>query len=185
MRAYCVFIGSLKSHLKSVSHIINVPRLLGLYGEIIGPPGLGSRDRAASSHSVYKISILKIVSSSDCPTPVLTLHYQRQKEYPFHSLNNPSEFLERRTSAKFVFLVILLLLKTRLVSDVHVLQQKLIFAAGPAACAAVHCVIQRSVAPSYKEPLVVWHICTTETLFVNSPPAHRHYLLLGPEGSES
>ena len=33
--------------LKSVS-----PHLFGLYGENIGPPGLGSRDRAASSHSL-------------------------------------------------------------------------------------------------------------------------------------
>ena len=73
-RAYCVFIGSVKfdginkvwfkrsikfdwivSYLKRVSHIINVPRSLGLYGENIGPPGLGSRDRAASSHTVNKI----------------------------------------------------------------------------------------------------------------------------------
>ena len=42
-RAYCVFIGSTKFalnifHLKSVSHIIYIPRLLGLYGENIGPP---------------------------------------------------------------------------------------------------------------------------------------------------
>ena len=42
----------LLSYLKVVSHIINIPRLLGLYGENIGPPGLGSRDRAATSHSV-------------------------------------------------------------------------------------------------------------------------------------
>ena len=32
-------------YLKSVTHIIIIPRLLG-------PPGLGSRDRGASSHSV-------------------------------------------------------------------------------------------------------------------------------------
>ena len=30
--------------LKSVSLIINIPRLLGVCGETIGPPGLGSRD---------------------------------------------------------------------------------------------------------------------------------------------
>ena len=47
-RAYCVFISSkvfleLHSYLKSVSHIINIPRLLGLYRVNIGP-GFGSRD---------------------------------------------------------------------------------------------------------------------------------------------
>ena len=34
-------------------NIINIPRLLGLYGENIGSPGLCSRDRAATSQSVY------------------------------------------------------------------------------------------------------------------------------------
>ena len=31
------------SFILEVSHIINIPRLLGLYGENIGPLGLGSR----------------------------------------------------------------------------------------------------------------------------------------------
>ena len=61
---HCVFIGPKKvclellSYLESVSHIINIPRLPGLYGKNIGPPGLYSGDRAASSHSVLS-SIFK------------------------------------------------------------------------------------------------------------------------------
>ena len=52
-RAYCVFyrinivcLEHLSSFIfQSVDNIINIPRLLGLFGENIGPPGLGSRDR--------------------------------------------------------------------------------------------------------------------------------------------
>ena len=43
--AYCVFIEVCLEHLsylKSVSHVINTSRLLGLYGENIGPPGISS-----------------------------------------------------------------------------------------------------------------------------------------------
>ena len=62
--AYCVFIGSIKfaSFLfESVSerHITNSPRLLGQYGENFGHPGLGSRERAVSSHSVNEVYLLK------------------------------------------------------------------------------------------------------------------------------
>ena len=52
-RVLCIYrfnkvCSELLSYLKSVSHIINIPRLLGLLGENIGPPALGSRDRDAN-----------------------------------------------------------------------------------------------------------------------------------------
>ena len=62
------------SYLKCVSHVINIPHLLSLYGENIGPPGLGSRDRASSLHAVNRIYILESVSFSDYSKPVVTLH---------------------------------------------------------------------------------------------------------------
>ena len=40
---YCIVSIKFASYLKSVSHMINIPRLLGLYGDNIGSPGLGSR----------------------------------------------------------------------------------------------------------------------------------------------
>ena len=51
--------------------IINIPRLLGLYGENIGSPGLGSRDRAATSHTVNKIYHRQTIQNQS----VVTLHH--------------------------------------------------------------------------------------------------------------
>ena len=58
------------------------------YGENICPPGLGSRDWAAFSHSVYiEIYTLKRVSTSYYSTPAVTLHYCH-KRISFSSLIN-------------------------------------------------------------------------------------------------
>ena len=71
--------------------IINNPHLLGLYGENIGPPVRGSRDRVASSHSVKKIYIFKRVSSLDYSTSVVTLHDRHKTNILSYPLANPSE----------------------------------------------------------------------------------------------
>ena len=52
--------------MKSVSHIINITRLLGLYSENIGPSGLCRRDRAATSH----FFLVRNASSSGYSTPL-------------------------------------------------------------------------------------------------------------------
>ena len=83
--------------MKSVSHTINIPRL-----ENINPPGLGSRDQAASSHLVNKLYIKAFHRQ--------TIQHRGNsiiatKECPFHSLDNPSKLRGEATSAKFVFLV--------------------------------------------------------------------------------
>ena len=66
VRAYCVLFYrfnkvclELLSYLKSDSHIINIPCLFGLYGQNIGPPGLGSGDRDATSHSVFYLQTIQ------------------------------------------------------------------------------------------------------------------------------
>ena len=65
----------LLSYVKSDSYVINIPLFLSLYRKNIGPPGLGSRGRDSSSHSVNKIYRLKSISSSRYSTPTVTLHY--------------------------------------------------------------------------------------------------------------
>ena len=72
-RAYCVFyrinivcLEHLSSFIfQSVDNIINIPRLLGLFGENIGPPGLGSRDRG-----LPPTQLITYLSSSNYSKPV-------------------------------------------------------------------------------------------------------------------
>ena len=80
------------SYLESVSYTINIPRLLGLYGESIVPPGLDSRDRAASLYSVIEERFIFRLFNS--------------QKYRFHSLDNPSKLQGEGTSVEFVFLLI-------------------------------------------------------------------------------
>ena len=90
LRVLCIYRSNkvcleLLSYLKSVTHIINTPHLLGLYGE-----------NRASSHTFNNLSIIaKLFNSYIIAT----------KEYPFHPLNNPSELQDEGTSAQFIFLV--------------------------------------------------------------------------------
>ena len=56
----------LLSDLKTASHITNIPRFLRLYGENIGPPGLGS-------------------AAEQLPRTQLI------RSYPFHPLDHPSD----------------------------------------------------------------------------------------------
>ena len=87
----------LLSYVKSDSYVINIPLFLSLYRKNIGPPGLGSRGRDSSSHSVNKIYRLKSISSSHYSSPTVTLHYCHIK-YPFHPLNNNSLILIQSTN---------------------------------------------------------------------------------------
>ena len=89
----------LLSNSKSVSHIINIPRFLGLYGENIGPPDLGTREQG-----LPRTQLITYLSTSDYS---LQLYFIARKEYPFHRLNNPSELQDEGTSVQFVFLVLI------------------------------------------------------------------------------
>ena len=85
--------------MESVSHIINIPRLFSLCGGNIGPHGLGSNNRAASWHTVNKIYHFQTIRH------LWKLYIITTKQYPFRSLDYPSEFQDDGTCAKFVFLV--------------------------------------------------------------------------------
>ena len=85
----------------NIVFLVNTPRLLGLYGENIGPPGLGSRERG-----LPRTQLITYLSSSDYSSPVITLHYC-QKRISFSSSDNPSELQGEGTSAQFIFLALI------------------------------------------------------------------------------
>ena len=88
------------SYLESVSHIINIPRLFGLY-------------RGKSARTVFAVRTKLLPRTQLIRSIIVRLYIQHlwklyiiaTKEYPFQPLDNPSEFQGDGTSAKFVFLV--------------------------------------------------------------------------------
>ena len=112
-RAYCVFVGPIikvclerLSYLKSVSHLINIPCFLGLYGKNIGPPGLGSKKRGLPHRQLIRFVIVKLFNTSGNSTSLP----QKTQIKAYHPIDNRSELQRQGTSEQLLFLFVLVLL---------------------------------------------------------------------------